>query len=86
MSVCGWKYVYDGFSSKTFPDWGSAVRDLIARFPDAARFPEYYVRIEPERRSARFTPGVGAGRGEVRPELLQPSGVTTSGMRIGGAG
>ena len=42
----GWKYVYRDYSSETFPEWGSAVRDLVARFPALAPFAAYFPTME----------------------------------------
>jgi hypothetical protein len=49
MIAYGWMYVYRDYSSETFPEWGSAVRDLTARFPAVAPFAEYFLTMEPIR-------------------------------------
>ena len=41
----GWKYAFRDYSSDVFPTWDSALQDLAARFPAAARFGEYLLLV-----------------------------------------
>jgi hypothetical protein len=47
MVAYGWKYVFRDFSSETFAERESALRDLVARFPATAPFAEYLLFLEP---------------------------------------
>jgi len=47
MIAYGWRYGFRDYSSETFPDWVSALHDLEARFPGAARYAGYLLFLEP---------------------------------------
>jgi hypothetical protein len=47
MIAYGWRYGFRDYSSETFPDWASALHDLEARFPGAARYAGYLLFLEP---------------------------------------
>ena len=43
----GWRYAFREFTSETFPDRESALRDLVTRFPATAPYAEYLLFLEP---------------------------------------
>lgn len=58
MIAYGWRYALRDYSSETFPDWESALHDLEARFPGAARYAGYLLFLEPlEGRKAHLAVG-----------------------------
>lgn len=56
----GWKYAFRDYSSDVFPTWDSAIQDLAARFPAAARFGEYLLLLARLDEASGGTTGLAA--------------------------